>query len=80
MNTESQFSVEYGLGSSSAVIVCALKALAEIFKIKIRKRDIFNLAYQTLSKIQGVGSGFDIASAIYGGIIYFLTRKEPFNH
>ena len=73
IKTESQFSAEYGFGSSSAVTVCTIKALAELFGIEMEKKEIFDLAYQTVLDIQGVGSGFDIAAAIYGGIIYFLT-------
>ena len=73
IKTESQFSAEYGFGSSSAVTVCTIKALAELFEIEMEKKEIFDLAYKTVLDIQGVGSGFDIAAAIYGGIIYFLT-------
>jgi len=73
IKTESQFSAEYGFGSSSAVTVCTIKALAELFEIKMEKKEIFDLAYKTVLDIQGVGSGFDIAAAIYGGVIYFLT-------
>ena len=73
IKTESQFSSEYGFGSSSAVTVCTIKALAELFEIKVEEKEIFDLAYQTVLDIQGVGSGFDIAAAIYGGVIYFVT-------
>ena len=82
IKTESQFSAEYGFGSSSAVTVCTIKALSELFGIKMDKKEIFNLAYKTVLDIQGVGSGFDIAAAIYGGIIYFVTGGkiiEPLN-
>jgi len=47
--------------------------LAELFEIKVEEKEIFDLAYKTVLDIQGVGSGFDIAAAIYGGVIYFLT-------
>ena len=80
IRTESQFSAKYGFGSSSAVTVCTIKALAELFEIKMEKKEIFDLAYKTVLDIQGVGSGFDIAAAIYGGVIYFLTggkKIEP---
>ncbi len=73
IKTKSQFSAEYGFGSSSAVTVCTIKAISEIFDIKMEKKEIFDLAYKTVLDIQAVGSGFDIASAIYGGVIYFLT-------
>mgnify|MGYP001593108489 CR=1 FL=1 len=73
IKTESQFSAEYGFGSSSAVTVCTIKALSKIFGIKMEEKEIFDLAYQVVLAIQGVGSGFDIAAAIHGGVIYFLT-------
>lgn len=73
IKTESQFSAEYGFGSSSAVTVCIIKTLSELFQIEMKKKEIFDLAYQTVLDIQGIGSGFDIAAAIYGGVIYFLT-------
>jgi mevalonate kinase len=73
IKTESQFSAKYGFGSSSAVTVCTIKALSEIFETKMTEKEIFDLSYKTILDIQGVGSGFDIAAAIYGGVIYFLT-------
>lgn len=73
IKTESQFSSEYGFGSSSAVTVCTIKALAELFQIKAGKKEIFDLSYRTVLEVQGVGSGFDLAAAIYGGVVYFLT-------
>lgn len=37
------------------------------------EKEIFDLAYQTVLDIQGVGSGFDLAAAIYGETLYFLS-------
>lgn len=82
IKTESQFSAEYGFGSSSAVTVCTIKALSELFGIKMTEKEIFDLAYKTVLDIQGLGSGFDIGAATYGGVIYFLTggkKIEPLN-
>jgi len=73
IETRSEFSSKFGLGSSSAITVSTLKGLAELFGIKMEKKELFDLAYQTVLDIQGVGSGFDVASAAYGGILYFLT-------
>jgi mevalonate kinase len=67
------FSCKYGLGSSSAVTVCVIKGLAELYKIKLAKKEIFDLAYKAILDIQGVGSGFDVACAIWGGTIFFVT-------
>lgn len=73
IKTESEFPSQYGFGSSSAVTVCVIKALSELFNLKLSKKEIFNLAYKTVLDIQGKGSGFDIAAAVYGGTLYFLT-------
>jgi mevalonate kinase len=73
IRTASEFSATFGLGSSSAVTVAMIKGLAELFKIKIKKRQIFDLAYKTVLDIQGVGSGFDVAAAVWGGTLYFKT-------
>ena len=73
IKTKSEFSSQFGFGSSSASTVCVIKGLAVIFDIKLSNKDIFNLAYQTVLDIQGKGSGFDVAAAIYGGTLYFVT-------
>ena len=80
VKTYSDFSSQYGFGSSSAVTVATIHALGKLYKIKISKQGIFDLGYKVVLNVQGVGSGFDIASAIYGGTIYFVTggkKIEP---
>lgn len=72
IKTRSDFSSSFGFGSSSAVTVCVVKCLAEIFKIKISNKKLFNICYKTILDVQGVGSGFDIAAAIWGGTLYFV--------
>lgn len=76
IKTQNSFSIKYGFGSSAAVTVCTIKALSELFGKKLSKKEIFNLSYRTILDIAGVGSGFDIAAAIYGGILYFITGGE----
>lgn len=71
--TTSEFSSKFGFGSSSASTVCVIKALSELFDLKLSDREIFDLAYKTVLDIQGKGSGFDAAAAVYGGTIYFVT-------
>lgn len=73
IQTISQFKSVFGFGSSSASTVCTIKALSELFNIKLSQKQIFELAYKTVLDIQGVGSGFDLAAAIYGGTLYFVT-------
>lgn len=72
----------YGLGSSAAVVVAMMKALLELHKIKIDKKALFDLCYKVILNIQGSGSGFDVASAIYGGVLYYAKNGkiiEPLN-
>ena len=73
LETVAQFKSTFGFGSSSASAVCTIKALAELFEIKLTEKEIFDLAYKTVLDVQGLGSGFDLAAAIYGGTLYFIT-------
>ncbi|MFA5770015.1 MAG: mevalonate kinase [Patescibacteria group bacterium] len=73
IKTYSDFSSQYGFGSSSAVTVATIRALSDFYKIEMSKKEIFDLGYKVVLYIQGVGSGFDIAAATYGGTIYFVT-------
>jgi mevalonate kinase len=71
--TKCDFHAKYGFGSSAAVTVALALALGEIYSIKVSKRELFELCYKTVIDVQGVGSGFDIAAAIYGGTLYFVS-------
>ncbi len=73
VETKAEFSSRFGLGSSSAVTVSTIKALFELFGIEAEQREIFNLSYKTVLDVQGLGSGFDVAAAVYGGILFFVT-------
>ncbi|MFZ5932845.1 MAG: mevalonate kinase [Patescibacteria group bacterium] len=80
IQTKSDFSSEFGFGSSSAVTVGTLKALSEIFEKRLDNKKLFDLSYKTILDVQGVGSGFDIAAAIWGGTVYFVAggkKVEP---
>jgi mevalonate kinase len=39
---------------------------------------LFDLCYKTVLEIQGVASGFDIAAAIWGGTLYYVTPHGKF--
>ena len=73
INAENGFSCNYGLGSSSAVSVCLIKALAEIFNKKLSCKQVFDLAYKAVLNVQGVGSGFDVVAACWGGTLFYIT-------
>ena len=73
LTTKSEFPSTFGFGSSSAVVVGVIKSLAELLNIKLTQKELFDLSYKTVLDIQGKGSGFDVACAIYGGTIYYTT-------
>ena len=76
LKTKNGFSCKYGLGSSSAVSVCTIKGMSEAFNLNLTKKEIFDLAYEVVLQVQGVGSGFDVAAAVWGGMLYFVTGGE----
>jgi len=76
LSIRSDFTSQVGFGSSSAVSVATLMALGLIFEISMTQREIFDLAYQVTLDIQGVGSGFDIAAATFGGTLFFKKGGE----
>lgn len=67
----SDFTCRVGFGSSAAVSVATLKALSSYYGLALTQREIFDTAYRVTLDIQGVGSGFDIAAATFGGTLYF---------
>lgn len=72
LTIKSEFSQRVGFGSSSAVSVATLKALSLYYQTPLTDPQIFDLAYRVTLDIQGVGSGFDIAAATFGGTLYFV--------
>jgi len=70
--TKNGFSSSYGFGSSAAVTVALSKALFELFEIKVSKRELFDFGFKVVGEVQGLGSGFDVAAAVYGGVSYFV--------
>ncbi len=71
ITTHSDFSSRLGLGSSSATVACTLFGLAKLLQRDLSLRDIFELGIEAIFRVQSTGSGFDLASAIYGGTLYY---------
>jgi len=63
----------FGLGSSSAVTVAAVRALTAVLGVELSARALFDWAYGAVLDVQGAASGFDVAAAVYGGTLYFVT-------
>lgn len=73
ITTESDFSTQFGFGSSAAVVAALAKAMDGYFGLNMAKKDIFEISYRAVLDVQGVGSGFDVAASVYGGTIYYVT-------
>lgn len=69
---KSAFSGKYGFGSSAAVTVATLKAIRPIAENRV----LFDAAYKIVLDVQGIGSGFDVAAATYGGTLYFVAAGK----
>ncbi len=78
IETKSTFTGNYGFGSSSAVTVGVLAALQQLFEIHELPHGIFESAYKTVLAVQGVGSGFDVAAATFGGTLLYGPGGNPF--
>jgi mevalonate kinase len=76
VTTQSDFSALFGFGSSSASAVAFLQAVAAAFEIELTPQKLFELAYRVVLDIQKVGSGFDIAAAIWGGTLRYVTPAK----
>lgn len=76
VTTHSEFSSSFGFGSSSAVTVAFAKALTTLYELDFSDEDLFDFCYQTVIEVQGVGSGFDIAAAIWGGTLYYISPAK----
>lgn len=69
---ESEFSSDIGFGSSAAVTVATHAALMGDFKNKL---DLFERSLATIHRVQGRGSGADVAASVFGGAVAY--RFEP---
>ena len=67
---------KYGLGSSSAITVAVAYGLCNLYGIHIDKHELFRLCHAAVMDVQGEASGFDVASAIFGGTIFYENRGE----
>ncbi|USS92701.1 phosphomevalonate kinase [Fructilactobacillus ixorae] len=64
---------KYGLGSSAAVTVATIKALCELYQLKLSKVQLFKLAAIAHFNVQGNGSLGDVASSVFGGLITYSS-------
>ncbi len=75
LEIQSEFSHEIGFGSSAAVTVALLRALAELNRTSRANKKILRDAVAVIRQVQGRGSGTDAAASLLGGIVCY--RAEP---
>ncbi|MFW9923384.1 MAG: mevalonate kinase [Candidatus Thorarchaeota archaeon] len=66
-----------GFGSSAALIVALFGALFTYFDIMPSKIEFLRICIEYNREFKGYGSGLDIASALYGGMIKYQTDRTP---
>ena len=72
VNIESNIEPNIGLGSSGAITVAFISSLNKIISPKFSREVIFRDSFQAITNVQGkICSGTDIASSVFGGIIYY---------
>lgn len=81
LNIESDFSEKIGFGSSAAVVVATLRVLNKFLATHADNAgdtQIFQQAKAVVLKVQGQGSGADVAASVFGGVVYF--HNNPVNN
>jgi mevalonate kinase len=71
---ESDFKHTLGLGSSAAVTVATLGAVALLMTGQFDAQKVMRLGIKSIRKVQGRGSGADVAASALGGIIKFQAK------
>lgn len=74
IETRSDFGANLGLGSSSATVAATLYALSVVFNADLSPEQLFAMGVEVIQNVQKMGSGADLAAAIYGGTIYYLNH------
>ena len=68
---------KYGLGSSAAVTVAAVRALCEWYGLALATSELCKLAIIASSLVKKSGSGGDVAASAYGGwVLYRAYNRE----
>ncbi|OGT45530.1 MAG: mevalonate kinase [Gammaproteobacteria bacterium RIFCSPHIGHO2_12_FULL_41_20] len=71
---ESEFSDQVGLGSSAAVTVATVAVIRAWLSYSMDKNELTNAAIAVIRAVQGLGSGADVAAAVYGGMIAYCAQ------
>jgi mevalonate kinase len=78
ISIKSQLPARQGLGSSAAVTVSTIKALAECLDINLNSQEVANLGHQVESTVQGQASPTDTYVSSTGGAV--LIEQKQTSH
>lgn len=73
---KSDFDSSIGLGSSASLVVSVIGVISQWLGLNLSNKQILEIGIKIVRQVQGSGSGLDIATAIYGGIVYFYPQKN----
>ena len=76
LTIESEFSDQVGFASSAAVTVATIAALSTWLHFSLSEKELARAARGIVRKVQGLGSGADVAACVLGGIVAY--RAQPF--
>lgn len=76
---KSNINSNQGLGSSAAVTAAMVKVIVKFLQqkkeqAKLENDQILEIAKNIVTKVQGGGSGADLAASIFGGVIYYYAE------
>ena len=74
LTIESDFDHTLGLGSSAAVTVATFGAIELLIKGQLDAQAVMCLGIESIRKVQGRGSGADVAASALGGIVKFQAK------
>lgn len=74
-----EFASTMGLGSSAAVTVAVVGVLAQWLQLNYSSQQLFADAKNIILMVQGVGSGADVAAAVFGGIVAYQLQPITIN-
>lgn len=74
ISIEAEFSDKVGLGSSAAVTVATVAVLSAWLNLSLTPKEMILTARKIVQKVQGFGSGADVAASVLGGIVAYKMR------
>ncbi len=75
MSMQTDLLIGCGMGSSAAVVISVLAAVAHYLQVTITPELFYNLAHQAETMQHGKSSGLDLQSSLHGGCLYYQTGQ-----